>query len=133
MTPQPKEADEMKACPFCSATDAFSERADLSSSYVVCNNCLARGPVECQESDDEEEPGRSGAITAWNTRTPPSASIEVTEALKPFAVIARHCAGEPDETVLYVHQGVMGDYPLTIGDFRKANDALERARQKDQS
>lgn len=47
------------------------------------------------------------------------------EALEPFATIGNHCAFEPDETVLYTHQGVMGDYPLTIGDFRKARTALE--------
>lgn len=46
------------------------------------------------------------------------------DALEPFARIDNHCKGEPDETVLYTHQGLMGDYPLTIGDFRKARTAL---------
>ena len=50
-------------------------------------------------------------------------AIELREALRPFQTIAKHCAGEPDDTVLYTHQGWMGDYPLTIGDFRRI-DAL---------
>jgi hypothetical protein len=65
-------------------------------------------------------------------RTDAAATLEATdrklgmavEALHPFAKIGRHCAGEPDETVLYVHQGIMGDYPLTIGDFRKALSSI---------
>lgn len=46
--------------------------------------------------------------------------MEMVEALEPFARIANHCAGEPDETILYTHQGLMGDMPLTIGDFKRA-------------
>lgn len=58
----------MATCPFCGSADQFSERSDLSSSYITCNNCLARGPVCCQESDDEDEPGSEAAWRAWNER-----------------------------------------------------------------
>jgi Lar family restriction alleviation protein len=68
MTDQTIIEQDLLPCPFCASTDAFTERADLSSSYVVCNNCLARGPVECQDSDDEDEPGQASAIRSWNTR-----------------------------------------------------------------
>ena len=59
-------------CPFCGEADAFTERADFSSSYVVCNNCLTRGPTCCQDDDDEDEPGKDAAIAAWNTRPLPT-------------------------------------------------------------
>jgi Lar family restriction alleviation protein len=59
---------ELLQCPFCGASDAFAERDDLASAYVTCNHCSARGPVECQENDDEETPGKSAAEISWNTR-----------------------------------------------------------------
>jgi len=55
-------------CPFCGKADAFVERADFSSAYVTCNHCGARGPTDCQESDDEDTPGEAAAIAAWNRR-----------------------------------------------------------------
>ena len=55
-------------CPFCGGADAFVEQADYSSSYVVCNDCAARGPTELQESDEEDEPGKDAAIRAWQKR-----------------------------------------------------------------
>lgn len=93
-------------CPFCGADDAFTERADFSSSYVVCNNCIARGPTECQDSDDEDEPGQASAITAWNTRpTPPTLAGDVERdarlypaALKQLAEYAELLA-ERDATI----------------------------------
>lgn len=57
-------------CPFCGASDAFAERDDLTSAYVMCNSCSAHGPVACQNSDDEEVPGQAAAESAWNTRSP---------------------------------------------------------------
>jgi hypothetical protein len=68
---------ELKPCDFCGGTDAFVERADLSSCYVVCNDCGARGPTSCDEtsadaeaSDNGEcEPGELPARRFWNTRT----------------------------------------------------------------
>lgn len=68
-------SDELKPCPFCGGTGAFVERLDYSSSYVQCDSkvsdgchCMARGPVACQENDDEELPGEAGAIANWNRR-----------------------------------------------------------------
>lgn len=69
------DRDKMGACPFCGGIDIFTERADFSSSYVVCNNCLARGPVKCQDDDDEDEPGQAAAIAAWIRRPAQSDSL----------------------------------------------------------
>jgi Lar family restriction alleviation protein len=61
-------AGELRACPFCGKRDAFVEQSTFASSYVICNNCMARGPDSTQDGDDEDEPGRAAAIAAWNTR-----------------------------------------------------------------
>ena len=79
-TPAPSDGldDKMlERCPFCNEADAFVERADFSSCYVVCNNCSARGPTSCDETDadanaseeGEAEPGEMPARRLWNTRT----------------------------------------------------------------
>lgn len=60
----------LKPCPFCGDAEPFVERADFSSAFVQCNNCIARGPTCCQESDEEETPGEMAAIKEWNTRAP---------------------------------------------------------------
>lgn len=57
-----------KLCPFCGSEDRFVERSDFSSAFVQCNDCQARGPTACQESDEEETPGERAAIKAWNQR-----------------------------------------------------------------
>jgi hypothetical protein len=54
----------------------FAERADISTCYVMCNNCGARGPYECQDGDDEETPGEAAAWRGWNRR--PSSERETT-------------------------------------------------------
>jgi Lar family restriction alleviation protein len=95
-TPPMTTDEQLLPCPFCGEADAFSERADFSSSYIVCNNCQARGPIECQDSDEEEEPGRDSAIAAWNNRMEavrPPVGEEV--ALK--AICRERCAqvGDP--------------------------------------
>ncbi len=59
------------ACPFCGSLDSFVERSDLSSSYVICNECGAQGPTECQDGDEEETPGGDAAKRAWNKRAGP--------------------------------------------------------------
>jgi Lar family restriction alleviation protein len=57
-------------CPHCGSTDVFVERADLSSAYVMCNDCAAHGPIGSTEGDDMEElPGGVEAIAAWNRRS----------------------------------------------------------------
>lgn len=56
------------ACPFCGSADKFVERGSLCDAQVVCNDCGARGPSSCQDSDDEETPGARAAIIAWNKR-----------------------------------------------------------------
>jgi hypothetical protein len=61
-------AVELLACWFCGKSDAFVERDDLTSAYVMCNACGARGPSGCQDSDDEEIPGADAAKRLWNTR-----------------------------------------------------------------
>jgi len=68
--------DELVPCPFCKSTDSFVERADFSGCYVICNDCSARGPVSCDETDEdvaatdsgECEPGERAARRLWNTR-----------------------------------------------------------------
>jgi Lar family restriction alleviation protein len=62
----------VKPCPFCGGTSQFVERATLCDAYVMCNDCGARGPAECQESDDEETPGEKAARAAWNRRAVPA-------------------------------------------------------------
>lgn len=58
----------LKPCPFCGEADAFAERGTLSSAYVLCNRCGAKGPEACQEDDEEETPGEAAAIRHWNSR-----------------------------------------------------------------
>ena len=66
---------EVLPCPFCGG-DAFVERADYSSCYVICNDCSARGPVSCDETEadadasenDDVDPGELPARRLWNTR-----------------------------------------------------------------
>lgn len=78
--------EELKPCPFCGGEDAFVEQSTFASSYVICNNCMARGPDSTQDSDDEDEPGRDAAITAWNTRLSHSAEKQaLIEALEKIA------------------------------------------------
>ena len=57
-----------EACPFCGDGNPFVERSDLTSCYVQCNQCGAQGPIQCQESEDEETPGHDAAIRVWNAR-----------------------------------------------------------------
>jgi hypothetical protein len=73
-------------CPHC---DSFVERADLVSCYVMCNDCGARGPIVTQESDDEETPGKKGAVIAWNCRRPIAIEMAVAEA-KAWDSLARY-------------------------------------------
>lgn len=69
-----------EACPFCASADgAFVERADFSSAYVMCNDCGARGPTSCDETEEDAraseagecEPGERAAWRLWNTRAIP--------------------------------------------------------------
>lgn len=62
------EREVLKPCPFCQGTAMFVERATLCDAYVMCNDCGAHGPTECQESDDEDVPGEKAARSAWNRR-----------------------------------------------------------------
>lgn len=59
-------------CPFCGKADLFVEREDFTSSYVMCNDCSARGPAGCQDGPDEETPGKDAAELIWNTRAAPA-------------------------------------------------------------
>lgn len=67
---------KLSPCPFCGAADPFVERADFSSCYVVCNNCGAKGPSSCDETDadaaasecDDVEPGELPARRLWENR-----------------------------------------------------------------
>ena len=88
--PQQAATDEGDACPFCGCADTFVERSDFSSSYVVCNNCSARGPVECQEDDDEDQPGKDAAIRSWSKRSPFEALAQIEHARS--VLVARHLA-----------------------------------------
>lgn len=64
------------ACPFCASTDTFVERADFSSCYVTCNDCGARGPTSCDETDGDVDatengdcdPGEMAARRLWSRR-----------------------------------------------------------------
>jgi hypothetical protein len=68
-------SEELKPCPFCGCSDAYVERYDYASCFVICDGadrdglaCLARGPIMMQDSDEEETPGHDAAIRAWNRR-----------------------------------------------------------------
>ncbi|ASP29680.1 hypothetical protein CHH26_05110 [Qipengyuania flava] len=83
-------SEELKPCLWCNGSNAFVERADLSSCYVVCNDCGAKGPTSCNENDEDcaaedagMEPGESAARRLWNTRPAPKADglVEELEAL----------------------------------------------------
>lgn len=92
MIPSPNSAErgELLACPFCGGNDLFVEREDFTSAFIFCNGCSARGPIECQESDDEETPGWANACKIWNTRTPPATlDAGVREALTETAIRIR--------------------------------------------
>jgi len=75
LTGEDKEST-LKPCPFCGTDDAFVERGTLSSCFVMCNQCQARGPDTCPEDDrdlelEEEndwEPGEAAARRLWNRR-----------------------------------------------------------------
>lgn len=90
-TTQPGNASELLPCPFCGTSDSFVEREDFTSAYVQCDHCMARGPIGCQESDDEELPGKLEAELSWNTRTTPAA--EGREALE--LKVAQDAATQP--------------------------------------
>lgn len=69
-SPQPTDGREaLLPCPFCGKSDLFVEREDFTSSYVMCNDCSARGPAGCQDGDDEETPGKDAAGRVWNARS----------------------------------------------------------------
>lgn len=81
-----KDDAKLLPCPFCGGTDAFVERLDYTASYVHCDSdvghgcaCMARGPISVQDDDGEEQPGKAGAIAAWNLRA--TAHIEQGEAV----------------------------------------------------
>jgi Lar family restriction alleviation protein len=83
----------LERCPFCGNSDSFVERADLSSATVICNHCGARGPIACQESDDEETPGEASARKEWNTR---ALSRPVPEGWKRVALALMPKKPDPD-------------------------------------
>lgn len=82
----PKEALELKPCPFCGGTNTSA--ADTGVHWVACNSCDAEGPIR----DTGHE-----AIAAWNTRT---ASLQGEDAVERVArrhnllVIARESGGK---------------------------------------
>ncbi len=85
-------------CPFCGFVDGFHERADFSSDYWVCGNCLARGPLVEEEGAYSHEDGdaimSAKAIAAWNTRTTSLAAQDgLVEALTYLESEARRFAG----------------------------------------
>jgi Lar family restriction alleviation protein len=107
-TPQPPTDDEvreLKPCPFCGGTDAFVERADYSSCYVICNDCSARGPVSCDENEADAEatesgtaePGEMPARRLWDTRATPQPPI-AAEAGEALAEAARGLVDRASDT-----------------------------------
>ena len=80
--------DGLLPCPFCGGTDAFVERLDNCSAYVMCSSmldehscCTARGPNGIQEDDEEEIPGAAAAIAAWNQRAATAVQGEAVAVL----------------------------------------------------
>lgn len=69
-------SETLKPCPFCGKNNAFVERADFSGCFVQCGDCSARGPVSCDENDEDAEASESGDVEPgelparrlWNMR-----------------------------------------------------------------
>jgi hypothetical protein len=122
---QPKEADEMKACPFCGA-HATLTKAPFGFDYpwfVAVKHkrgCEIALTDHCSRTSHKT---RAAAIKRWNTRTPPSASIEPSVDMIEAAYQAHRKWGK-----------YLDDEPLPKrGDlYRTIYLAMERARQKDQ-
>ncbi|MFA6180467.1 MAG: Lar family restriction alleviation protein [Candidatus Methylopumilus sp.] len=106
---------DLLPCPFCGTSDSFVEREDFTSAYVQCDHCLARGPVECQESDNEELPGKSAAELSWNTRIDPAPDARggqtehaSREAAEWIIVYLRNVGTEDDECWVVCAKGDPG-------------------------
>ncbi len=120
-------------CPFC-GTAPISEPVD--SSWVVgCTNenCHASPVVVAGRTEEI-------AKTRWNGRAP-GLPLEVVlseendrliTAIKPFAEVARHDIGEDEaDSDLYRPMTNHNKAPhLTVGDFRRALDAIAKAETK---
>jgi hypothetical protein len=113
MTPQPKEADEMKA---------LVEPDDASWLH-----CLARGTLANTVLIAEPKVRkRIGRIAEALTRTPPSASIEVTELLEwALDKAATH------HRLAHENEHLRAEHIASSSAYRNLADEL-RARQKDQ-
>lgn len=73
--PSPKEALELKPCPFCNTAPAFGRMIEPDHVTIGCNNdgCLVQ---LCIVSDSERD-----AVKAWNTRATLQPSGERREAI----------------------------------------------------
>ncbi len=75
-TPSAALADELLPCPFCGSADVYVERGSLSSCFVICNHCQARGPETDDENDADVDAANSGEVhygelparRLWNLR-----------------------------------------------------------------
>jgi len=127
------ESERLLPCPFCGKQDAYVERYDYSSSYVVCDGevepgcaCLARGPLAVQDADDEEIPGKEAAIRAWNTRAQSSGPVvavisvdELNDLRK--TIIETHGESSKDEVAIMQ----FGQFTYTLDDSAFTTGAAE--------
>lgn len=96
---------QFKACPFCGTNDGFHERADFSSDYWVCNNCLARGPlVEAEDAYshiDGDALMSAKALAAWKTRASDNVVAELVEDARKLSQYEGHqvyCGHSKDDS-----------------------------------
>lgn len=122
-------SEELKACPFCGKSDAFVERADFSSCYVMCNDCSARGPCSCDENEvdadatesGDVDPGELPARRLWNTRRAPHPIANAGEAMRE----ALAWYGEQARLARLIHsEGDAGRHALQEDGGKKADAIL---------
>lgn len=126
---------ELLPCPFCSGSDLYAERKDLSETVIACNTCGVFGPGGCPENDSDLEieeaedlhPGELMARREWNKRadvTIPASDFELVQ--ETLRVLDAYWKPKDNGFYLMFHQ----DGSFGIGYYElspKAEDPKKRA------